>query len=127
MKKLVSKMLVGGALATMAAGWLMPGIGRAQTADLQQLRDPAEALIQCDTVVERITFECQQFDLKQLDACLSNANTARQANACDQTAENELTEINLTDGIRELTCKANSSFTPNPNDCGFGISLQAKL
>jgi hypothetical protein len=122
MNKLVSKMLAGGALATLAAGWLMPGIARAQTADLQ-LRDPAQALILCDTSVERLTARCQQFDLQQLDACLNNANSTNQSNACDRTAENELTEINLTDGIRELTCKANSNYAPNPTDCGFGITL----
>jgi hypothetical protein len=123
MKKLVSKMFATGALATLAAGWAMPGIARAQTAELQPL-DPAQALIRCDLNVEKLTLECQQVDQQQLSECLSNADTARQDSACDQTAENELTEINITEGIRELTCRANSTYQPNPGDCGFGITVK---
>jgi hypothetical protein len=125
MKKFVSKMLAGGMLATLAAGLVLPGVGRAQTAELFQL-DPAQALIRCDTIVEQLTLRCKLFDQQQLGACLSDADTNDQDSACDKTAENELTEINLTEGIRDLTCRANSSYTPNPGDCGFGISLQIK-
>ena len=107
MKKLVSKMFATGGLAALAAGLVLPGLGRAQAAELLQL-DPAQALIRCDGNVERLTLQCKQFDLEQLDACLNNAETTDQSTACDKTAENELTEINLTEGIRDLTCRANS-------------------
>ena len=124
MHNFVSKMLAGSALAALAAGLVLPGVGRAKTAELIQL-DPAQALIRCDANVERLTLQCLQFDQQQVGNCLNNANNTNQANACDKTGENELTEINLTEGIRVLTCKANTSYVPNPTDCGFGITLQS--
>ena len=123
MKTLVSKLFAGGALAILPAGFVAPVIANAQTATAELQQDPAQALIRCDTAVERITLLCLQFDQQQAGNCLDNANTTNQANACDRTAENELTEINLTEGIRILTCKANSNNLPKPNDCGFGITL----